>query len=337
MKKLNVLSLFDGISCGRVALERAGFEIESYYASEIEESAIKVSNSNWDDIVQIGDIRNIEGNNYKDIDLIIGGSPCQNFSFAGSQNGAVTKDKIEVTNLSQYLDLKEKGFEFEGYSYLFWEYVRLLKEINPKYFLLENVKMTEKWKNVITDALGVKPILIDSELVSAQHRERNYWTNIPNVNQPVDKNIFVRDVITSQDEDMKKKKYCNDSNMKTLMRPFGSKAKILTIDTKKSNTLLRAMGGGGGNGVYIAEVLHNKDSINTYKIMNNEILINGVSYKTDLPNGEYGVRKLTVKECCRLQTLPDNYCDIVSNSEAYKAIGNGWTVDVIAHILRNIQ
>ena len=192
MKKLNVLSLFDGISCGRLALERAGIPIEKYYASEICDYSIKIAKKNFPEIIEIGDVRNVEGENFKNIDIVIGGSPCQSFSFAGKMDGMATKDeKIDITSLEQYLDLKNKGFEFEGYSYLFWEYVRILKEVKPKYFLLENVKMAEKWKNVITDALGVEPIMINSELVSAQSRERLYWTNIPNIEQPEDKHIYI--------------------------------------------------------------------------------------------------------------------------------------------------
>ena len=139
MKKLNVLSLFDGISCGRLALERAGIPIEKYYASEICDYSIKIAKKNFPQIIEVGDVRDVKGENFENIDIVIGGSPCQSFSFAGKMDGMATKDeKIDITSLEQYLDLKNKGFEFEGYSYLFWEYVRILKEVKPKYFLLEN-------------------------------------------------------------------------------------------------------------------------------------------------------------------------------------------------------
>ena len=198
---MKVLSLFDGISCGMVALERAGIPIEKYYASEICDYSIKIAKKNFPEIIEIGDVRNVEGENFKNIDIVIGGSPCQSLSFAGKMDGMATKDeKIDITSLEQYLDLKNKGFEFEGYSYLFWEYVRILKEVKPKYFLLENVKMTKKWKNVITDALGVEPIMINSELVSAQSRERLYWTNIPNIEQPEDKHIYIDDIVQNDIE-----------------------------------------------------------------------------------------------------------------------------------------
>ena len=172
MKGLKVFSAFDGISCGQLAFQRAGIPVDTYFASEICDYSIKITKKNFPNTIEVGDIREVNCEDYKDIDIVIGGSPCQSFSFAGTMNGMTTKEKQEITTLEQYLELKEKGFEFEGYSYLFWEYVRILKGIKPKYFLLENVKMAEKWKKVITDALGVEPILINSELVSAQSRER---------------------------------------------------------------------------------------------------------------------------------------------------------------------
>ena len=194
------MSLFDGISCGQVALERAGFEVDKYYASEICGYSMEIAKKNYPNTIEIGDVRDVDVTNFMDIDILIGGSPCQSFSFAGTMKGMATKDRIEITTLEQYLELKENGFEFEGYSYLFWEYVRILKGINPQFFMLENVKMAEKWKKVITDALGVEPILINSELVSAQSRERLYWTNIPDIEQPRDKHIYIDDIIQNLDE-----------------------------------------------------------------------------------------------------------------------------------------
>ena len=148
MKGLRVLSLFDGISCGQLAFQRAGIPVDTYYASEICDYSIKITKKNFPNTIEIGDVRNIKCEDFTDIDIIIGGSPCQSFSFAGTMNGMTTKEKQEIITLEQYLGLKEKGFEFEGYSYLFWEYVRILKGIKPKYFLLENVKMAEKWKKL---------------------------------------------------------------------------------------------------------------------------------------------------------------------------------------------
>ena len=193
---MNVLSLFDGISCGMLALQRAGIPVDVYYASEIEKSAITISKSNFPEIIQLGDVRDISAEQFdQPIDLIMSGSPCQNFSFSGKRNGMVTKEKILVTSLEKYLELKEAGTVFEGQSYLFWEFIRLLKEVKPKYFLMENVVMKKEWEKIITETLGVTPIRINSSLVSAQNRERLYWTNIPDVTQPEDKGVTLADIL----------------------------------------------------------------------------------------------------------------------------------------------
>lgn len=150
---MNVLSLFDGLSGARIALDRLNIQIDNYYASEIDKYAIQISKKNYPDIIQLGDITKIKAENLPKIDLLVGGSPCTNLSFAGKRKGLSTKDNIEILTLDQYLDLKSKKFEFEGQSYLFWEMVRLLREIQPKYFLMENVVMSKKWEEVITRAL----------------------------------------------------------------------------------------------------------------------------------------------------------------------------------------
>ncbi len=291
--KLKVLSLFDGMGSGRIALGRAGIKIEKYYASEVNKYAMAVARYNYPDTVFVGDIRNLNPFDFEDIDLLIGGSPCQNFSFAGKRQGMVTSEKIEITKLEQYLELKEQGFKFEGQSYLFWEYVRLLGEIKPKWFLLENVKMAKRWERVITFALGVEPIEINSALVSAQNRRRLYWTNIPVVGLPKDKRIFLEDVIISGWVD-RDKSYCIDANYYKggdLKSYFQRHRRQLVFEMEEKG--LRA-------------------------------------------------RKLTPVECERLQTLPDNYTGYglfengeikkISNTQRYKMIGNGWTVDVIAWI-----
>ena len=293
---MNVLSLFDGISCGRVALERAGIKVDKYYASEIDKYAISISQKNYPDIIQLGDVTKITKEMVGDIDLIMGGSPCQSFSNAGNRKG------------------------FDGKSGLFWEFVRLVNELNHKYFLLENVKMKQEWQDVISDALGVKPIEINSSLVSGQSRKRLYWTNIPNVKQPEDKGILLTDIL---EQEVDEKYYLNESQIKTINRNFGSKGKTINLDDGliekitypsrinkkplniKSPTLVAAMGMGGGNVPVI------------------------------IKNGR--IRKFTEIECERLQTLPDNYTSGISSTQRYKAIGNGWTVDVIAHIFKNLK
>ena len=169
---MNVLSLFDGISCGQVALNRAGIKYDNYFASEVDKYAIKVTQHNYPNTIQLGDIKEITSSNLPTIDILFGGSPCQNLSFAGNMKGMATKDNYEITTLDEYLRLKNDGFEFQGQSYLFWEYVRILNEVKPTYFLLENVVMKKEWENIITEAIGVEPVMIDSKFFSAQKRQK---------------------------------------------------------------------------------------------------------------------------------------------------------------------
>ena len=210
MEKINVLSLFDGMSCGQQALERAGIEVNNYYASEIDKYAIQVTMANYPDTIQLGSVTEVDGYSLPKIDMLIGGSPCQSFSFAGKRKGMSTKCETEILTLDQYLELKNEGFEFEGQSFLFWEYMRLLNEVKPKYFLLENVMMSQKWEKILTQAIGVNPIMINSSLVSAQNRKRFYWTNIGaepdgffgdlvcKIEQPKDKKILLKDILESE-------------------------------------------------------------------------------------------------------------------------------------------
>lgn len=211
---MNVLSLFDGMSCGQQALERADIKVDNYFASEIDKYAIKVTQANYPNTIQLGSVIGVDGYSLPKIDLLIGGSPCQSFSFAGKRKGMSTKDEQEILSLDHYLLLKAEGFEFEGQSYLFWEYMRLLNELRTKnpnvFFFLENVEMGEKWEKVLSKAIGVNGIHINSALVSAQNRRRLYWTNIgmkPSglfgdlesiIQQPKDKGILLKDILESE-------------------------------------------------------------------------------------------------------------------------------------------
>lgn len=311
---MKVLSLFDGISCGMVALERAGIDVEKYYASEICDYAIKISQKNYPNIIQVGDVRNINCEDFSDIDLLIGGSPCRSFSFAGSMIGMTTVEKMEITSLEQYIELKNKGFKFEGYSYLFWEYVRILKEIKPKYFLLENVKMAKKWENIISNALGVKPILINSELVSAQSRERLYWTNIPNISQPKDKHIYIDNIVQNNIEHKFLPKTRLDYNNY-------DKSKVDKSIHKNTATQI-------GNSRNFGNAVRSNGKAFTLRRINPNGIID--------ENGN--IREFTPIEAERLQTLPDDYTFVsgIKNKERYEVLGNGWTVDVIAHILKGV-
>ena len=318
MKELNVLSLFDGISCGKEALSRAKITVNKYYASEVNETSIAISQYNHPDIIQLGDVTKVNTNELPKIDLLIGGSPCQNFSFSGTGKGAVTVEGIEITSLEQYLELKEQDFKFDGQSYLFWEYVRILNEVKPKYFLLENVKMAKKWESIITNTLGVEPIVINSSLVSAQNRPRLYWTNIPNITQPNDKGLFIKDVL---DDEYTEK----ETLSKKILDRYQSVESSYCIGTTKPE--FRTIGQrdwvfGDNNKMGCLTATDYKQP--------KQVLHNGI------------LRKISPIEAERFQTLSDNYTqygkfgeDIkpISHTKRFETIGNGWTVDVIAWIL----
>jgi DNA (cytosine-5)-methyltransferase 1 len=228
---MNVLSLFDGMSCGQQALERNGIKVDNYFASEIDKYAITVTMANYPNTKQLGSVVDVDGYSLPKIDLLMGGSPCQSFSFAGKRKGMSTKDEQEILTLEHYLELKNEGFEFEGQSYLFWEYMRLLNECKPKYFLLENVEMGERWEKVLSKAIGVNGIHINSSLVSAQNRKRIYWTNIglepaglfgypqSTIEQPKDKGILLKDVLESEVDE----KYYLSEKMVNYVSKTGTK------------------------------------------------------------------------------------------------------------------
>tara|TARA_R110000737_G_C14457731_1_gene464333 strand:+ start:43 stop:861 length:819 start_codon:yes stop_codon:yes gene_type:complete len=272
---MNVLSLFDGMSCGQIALDQLGIKVDNYFAGEIDKHAIYITQKNYPNTKQIGSVTDVKGIDLPRIDLLIGGSPCQGFSTAGN----------------------ELNFE-DPRSKLFFEYVRMLKECNPKHFLLENVGMKKEFRDIISKYLGVEPIEINSALVSAQNRKRLYWTNIPNIQQPKDKRLTAWEVLglpvgarVGQPQP-----YPRDYKKQGLKRV----ERIEFRSDYKSNTLINDK---------------RKNQIKTID----------------------GYRKLTIKECERLQTVPDGYTQGVSNTQRYKMLGNGWTVDVIKHIFKNLK
>lgn len=312
---MNVLSLFDGMSCGQIALTELGVFPANYFASEVDKHAIKQTQLNFPDTKQLGSVTELDGFDLPRIDLLMGGSPCQSFSFAGKRVGMVTMDNVEITDLEQYMELKRNGFKFEGQSYLFWEYVRILTEIrlmNPDVkFLLENVKMAKKWEEVITEALGVEPILINSSLVSAQNRKRLYWTNIEGVTVPEDRGILLGDVLENE---VPEKYYLSERAVKGIQdknneRGRDEKAKCLTATVHK---------GPRNDGCTI---------VRDYKDGRNNLISPDLSDR---------LRRLTPTECARLQTVPEWYTWECSDTQQYKMCGNGWTVEVISHILTNL-
>lgn len=392
---MKVLSLFDGISCGRLALERAGIDVEEYHAFEIDKYAVSVSKKNYPDTVHHGNVFDGDYTEFKDFDLLLGGSPCTYWSIA--RRG------------------RETTSDGEGFR-LFEQYVRALKESNCKYFLYENNYSIHKdIKAEISKRLGVEPIMINSALLSAQNRKRCYWTNIPNVTQPEDKGILLKDILESGTA-WQNKSYCMTACYHPTLRSSLEKnrntmiAENIPINTynnegEKSRTLMSGYykygeatlikndGFKGGatavaepigaaqrgryvDGSYTGQLieLRNDGKSNCLTTVRKDTLVcesvrlgeygkggqgqriysvhgksvtlssNGGGqgaktglYKIDLPDGDYIIRKLTPVEAERLQTLPDNYTAGISNTQRYKCIGNGWTVDVIAHILKNLN
>jgi DNA-cytosine methyltransferase len=441
---MRVLSLFDGMSCGQQALDRIGLKVDTYFASEIDKYAIQVTMANYPNTIQLGSVVDVNGYELPKIDLLIGGSPCQSFSFAGKRKGMSTKDEQEILTLEHYLQLKSEGYEFEGQSYLFWEYMRLLHEVKPKYFLLENVMMGEKWEKVLSKAIGVNAIEINSSLVSAQNRRRLYWTNIGMesgglfgdlesiIQQPKDKGILLKDILESDVDDKYfvsqkmidkikrsnngEKCFANNEKSMCLAAGYfkqGRDNQLVTVHntmprsstTGKEGTgpLSRTDGKtycldtGQSNAVEIkSEILTSKrteygksirkeyeagtinlqrkeiqkleprtdgktntlTSVQKDNLLRQVVQLNpslesggvqpyqqnrvydaeGISPALDLDSARKSVyvnskiRRLTPIECERLQTVKDNYTNHVSDSQRYRMLGNGWTVDVIAHI-----
>lgn len=303
-----VLSLFDGMSCGQIALDQSGFKVEKYFASEIKPHAIKCTQHNFPDTIQIGNVCKVS---YKDgilttengsfevgkIDLLIGGSPCQGFSRAG----------------------KELNFKDER-SKLFFEYNRILKEVNPTYFLLENVVMKKEYSDVITDMLGVTPIMINSALVSAQERKRLYWTNIQGIKQPEDRNIYLCDVVNFKSETPLKENTIDE------IRKYTKRDFDVSID---KNGNIRP---------------HRKDKrksgiseIGTLRNPNCKSVTIIKSHAPKTYKSPFEIYELNRNECEQLQNVPMNYTIPVSEKQAKDLLGDGWTVEVIKHIFRNIS
>lgn len=301
---MNVLSLFDGMSCGQIALNKAGIKYNNYFASEIDKYAVKVSSENFPNTINLGDVTKIDFKRLPKIDLLIGGSPCQGFSFAGKQ-----------------LNFNDPR------SALFFEYVRALKELKPKWFLLENVRMKKESENVISEHLGVMPVKIESSDFSAQKRTRLYWTNIP-ISEYTDKGIVLSDIIEHGLVD-RDKSYCIDANYfkgTNLEQYLAKKRREVVFEKSNKPIRLGALSKSMGSRVY-----HESGKSICISAQGG-----GWGAKTGLYHDDYCIRKLTPLECKRLQTVPDDYIMNVSNTQAYKMLGNGWTVDVIAHIFKNI-
>ena len=375
---MNVLSLFDGMSCGQVALERAGIQVNNYYASEIDKHAISITQRNYPNTEQLGSVLGWREWELPQIDLLIGGSPCQGFSIAG----------------------KQLAFD-DPRSKLFFEYVECIKKFKPRYFLLENVRMKKEFLDVITEYMGVEPICINSNLVSAQNRVRYYWTNIPNVTQPDDLGILHKDIIHEGNPNdalsngwidwwkqnaeiqlqkqystftaekagtMTARQYANWNGnfwfeaLNKYIVPFDKTLQILDREVQRGKVgyfrsdsqanrvyyihdkAVTLCGDAGGGAAKMGQYLFGgitPDRVE--KRQNGQRFSDGQKFYTLTAQDRHGVlvegyiRKLSPVECERLQTLPDNYTAGVSDSQRYKMLGNGWTVDVIAHIFKGLK
>lgn len=309
---MNVLSLFDGISCGQQSLLNCGISVNKYYASEIDQRAVNTTQKRWPKTIQYGDVTRIKAHHFMSkIHLLIGGSPCQGFSFAGKQ-----------------LNFNDPR------SRLFFEYVRMKKELNPDFFFLENVRMKKIHQDVISNALGVEPIFVNSSLVSAQVRQRLYWTNIPGFQMPIDRGIYLQDILEFD---------CKEGFVRDLLP--NNIYKIRKV--KKSSCLVASYSHGLDNKharTFIKKVITHSTQPRNGKGQGGKGHLqkeDGKSYCLDTScttavEFDDIYRKLTVTECERLQGLPDNYTKGMSKSAAYHALGNGWQVDTIMEFFKHL-
>ena len=436
---LTVLSLFDGMGCGRIALRQAGIPVAAYYASEVDRHAMAQTRLNFPDTVHLGDVRGVSARDLPPIGLLMGGSPCTDFSFAGKRRGMSTTAMEEVASLGRYMELKRDGFEFVGQSYLFWEYVRILGECREKnpdvLFLLENVEMGRERERVIDEALGIRGVHINSALVSAQNRRRIYWTNIrtraeglfgdlvPDIPQPADRGIMLRDIL---EPEVPERYYLSQKTVgrmveynrrnaagPVIMASRGRGTECLAARRNETGKKLRGSlergelqmpratvqqleprGDGKTNALttvqkdnLLVEPLKKADARRLKNIKppdGKTCALLATSYKgaaandmalvaipgtfcthkdnygfREMKSGKCGtvlararqdgsgqnvamlptgrIRRLTPTECARLQTVPDWYRWECSETQQYRMLGNGWTVEVIRHIFSFID
>lgn len=419
---MNVLSLFDGMGCGWIALRELGIKVDRGYSSEVDKYAIAQVKLNFPEVIHLGSVTDIDVSKLEHIDLLIGGSPCQSFSFAGKRIGMSTKGNEEIYTLERYMELKGNGFQFEGQSYLFWEYMRILTDIrkyNPDVlFLLENVEMEKKWESVLSEAIGLRGVHINSALVSAQNRRRIYWTNIrvgheglfgypySDIPQPADRGVLLKDILEKE----VCRKYFLSRKMVDWLNIHKEKrnVEIRLLDGDDKSHCLTASGKIKGNlsTDYICASMRGRESAcltprrteygkqirkeyeaglvkeqrkNIQQLepredgksnclttvqKDNLVVVSGTirgfggEHFREIKSGKSctlmararndgssqpcvrintEIRRLTPTECARLQTVPKWYIWNCSDTQQYKMLGNGWTVEVIKHILSFIK
>jgi len=402
---LIVLSLFDGISAGQLALERAGILVHTYYASEVDKYAIEITKKNYPNTIHLGDVRGWRDWDIEKPDIIIGGSPCTDLSFAGSRKGLATTCNQDITTLDDYISLQQQGFTFSGQSYLFWEYIAIRQHYTPTYFFLENVMFIKKWRDIFNDALGFEPKVLNSSLVSAQNRVRQYFFGIKNVkggydpihiDAPHDHGILLKDVVMDDalfvgrvvgrrvdEKGIRKDQSDIPAKQRLELRTDGRSGTITTVQkdntvlTKKgytvcmhnlyggfgetehrtflskSPTLRTAAGGGhipslllsdkalaymgrsvlGGRNHW--DFKHHSDISNDKSAAVVANFFKGVPY--NVLKAENCIRHFHPIECEVLQTFPIDYTEGVSKTQRYRALGNSWTVDIVAHIFNHLK
>lgn len=387
-----VLSLFDGASCFQMALKEAGIEPAKYYASEVLPNAIKQTMANFPDTIQLGDIRNVNVFELDKIDVICGGSPCKNLSFAGTRAGLTTIENIDVVTLEQYLQLKAENFEFNGESYLFWEYMRILNDVRKintdVKFILENVRMGKYWERILSEAIGVFGVHINSYLVSAQNRPRIYWSNIKTESrglfgevytafpQPADRGIFLKDIVEKNVPEKyylseKMLKYfelrsANYNNGKVNIRDLNGKCSAIlasyascdisdnyiSCDFRTDEGLRIKTDGKTGTmcarnredescGQLVIESCASRGRDGEQQLEFNGTgktnCITTVCKDNYVAENRTRIRRMIPRECARAQTWPEWVKIAISDSAAYHAIGNGFTVEVFVEFLKHVK
>ena len=314
---MNVLSLFDGIACARVALEYSNIEVNKYYSCEIDKYAMNISKKNYPSIISLGSVLDFKKDMIKEeIDLLIGGSPCQDLSIAKQDRQGLEGNR----------------------SSLFFEYVRIMNEVKPKYFILENVaSMKKEDKDIISGIMGVEPVMFNASLVSAQNRKRLFWTNIK-FDLPIDRCIILKDII-QPDAEVDERFMSKDGKALCILSSYYKK-------TPTKNTIKKCIEGRNLNFVKSIKIGHigktDAQANRVYSTEGKSVCLSsnggGLGAKTGLYkfNNDL-IRKLTPLECERLQSLPDNYTEGISNTQRYKSIGNAFNCEVISHILNFIE